>query len=181
MCLEQHAYYFRLVSQGAAARLEELGLLDPKTLATVSALGSRRLNWLSGIPTDILVSLRRDQGNVTFRQRLAASIDRLQATQLEDIDRVAAEVCHDIEVAIAEYEKEVADIRAKYKRIHAQTALLGVAAAGAALIPALAPLLGVSAPLGLAAKYGHDKLDERAEIRDKTRSVVGVLAAAKSE
>jgi hypothetical protein len=45
-------------------------------------------------------------------------------------------------------------------------------------MPALAPLVGV-APIALAAKYGYDKLAERAEKRKLTQSLVGVLAMTK--
>ena len=99
---------------------------------------------------------------------------------LDDVDRVAAGVCHELESAIAAHEKELRRVQEKYNRVHGQTAVLAVAAAGAALIPALAPFLGGAAPLVLAAKYGHDKVGELAEKRTLTQSLVGVLAAAKS-
>ena len=38
ICLEQHAHYFRLVSHASSARLEKLGVLDPRTTALAKAL-----------------------------------------------------------------------------------------------------------------------------------------------
>ena len=181
MCLEQHAHYFRLVSNTSSARLERLKVLDPRTSALVDALSSRRLRWLGGIPADTLVKLRLDNENAAFRERLAASVGRLHESVLEDVDRVAAEVCHDLEGAISEHEKELRSIQEKYNRVHGQTAVLAVAAAGAALMPALAPLLGGTAPFALAAKYGRDKVAELAEKHALTQSLVGVLAVAKPE
>ncbi len=181
MCLEQHAHYFRLVSNTSSARLERLEVLDPRTIALVDALGSRRLQWLGGIPTDVLAKLRLDNENVAFRERLAASVGRLHESVLGDVDRVAAEVCHDLEGAIAEHDKEMRSIQEKYNRAHGQTAVLAVAAAGAALMPALAPLLGSVAPFALAATYGRAKIAELAEKRALTQSLVGVLAAVKPE
>lgn len=181
MCLEQHAHYFRLVSNTSSARLERLKVLDPRTIALVDALSSRRLQWLGGIPADTLAKLRLDNENVAFRERLAASVGRLHESVLEDVDRVTAEVCHDLEGAIAEHEKELRSIQEKYNRVHGQTAVLAVAAAGAALMPALAPLLGGAAPFALAAKYGQDKVAELAEKHALTQSLVGVLAMAKPE
>jgi hypothetical protein len=181
MCIEQQAHYFRIVSNTSSARLERLKVLDPKTSALVNALSSRRLRWLGGITADTLVKLRLDNENVAFRERLAASVGRLHESVLEDVDRVTAEVCHDLEGAIAEHEKELRSIQEKYNRVHCQTAVLAVAAAGAALMPALAPLLGGVVPFALATKYGHDKVAELAEKHALTQSLVGVLALAKPE
>ncbi|MEN8131046.1 MAG: hypothetical protein ABFS45_12795 [Pseudomonadota bacterium] len=181
MCLKQHAHYFRLVSHTSSARLEKLEVLDPRTSALVDALSSRRLRWLGGIPAETLAKLRLDNENVVFRKRLASSVGKLHESVLDDVDRVAAEVCHDLEDAIAEHEKELRSIQEKYNRVHGQTALITVAAAGAALMPSLAPLLGGAAPFALAAKYGHDKVAELAEKRALTQSLVGVLAASKPE
>lgn len=181
MCLEQHAHYFRLVSQASSALLGRLGVLNPKTTAMVNALGSRRLRWLGGIPIDTLVRLRLDNENAAFRNRLAAAVGRLHDSALADVNRVAAEVCHSIEEAIVEHEKEMRTLQKKYNRVHGQTAVLALAAAGAALIPALAPFLGSAAPLVLATKYGHDKVAELGEKRTLTQSLVGVLAVTKSK
>lgn len=180
MCVEQQAHYFRLVSHTSSARLEKLEVLDPKTTALVDALASRRLQWLGDIPADTLAKLRLDNENVAFRERLAASVGRLYESDLADVGRVAAEVCHDLEAAIAEHEKQLRSIQEKYNRVHGQTAVLAIAT-GAALIPALAPLLGGVAPFALAAKYGYDKVAELAEKRALTQSLVGVLAVAKPE
>jgi hypothetical protein len=143
-------------------------------------MGSRRLQWLGGVPTDILAKLRLDNENVKFRDRLSAVVGRLHETVFDDVDRVAAEVCHELESMIADHEKDLRLIQRKYNRMHSNTAILTLAAAGAALMPALAPFLGsVAPPLLLAAKYGNDKVNELAEKRILTRSFVGVLAAAK--
>lgn len=133
---------------------------------------------VGGFLADTLSKLRFDNENVAFRKRLAASLSRLHESVLDDVDRVAAEVCHDMEGAIAEHEKELRSVPEKYNRHHGQTAVLAVAAAGAALMPALAPRLGGAAPFALAAKYGHDKVAELAEKRALTQSLVGVLAVA---
>ncbi len=45
--------------------------------------------------------------------------------------------------------------------------------------PALAPFLTTTAPFALITKYGHDKVFELAEKRILTKSLVGVLAAAR--
>lgn len=181
MCLVQHAHYFRLVSGTGNARLAKLKVLDPRTTALVDALSSRRLQWLGRIPVDTLAKLRLDNENATFRKRLASAVGRLHESVWDDVDRVAAEVCHEIEGAIAEHDKALRTIQEKYNRTHGQTATLAVAAASAALIPALAPLLGTAVPLALAVKYGYDKASELSDKRALTQSLVGILASAERE
>jgi adenine/guanine phosphoribosyltransferase-like PRPP-binding protein len=99
---------------------------------------------------------------------------------LSNVDKVAAEICHELANMTADHEKQLRSIQSKYSRLHGQTAVLAVAAAGVALMPALAPFLGAAVPLALAVKYGKDKSDELAEKRALTQSLVGVLATAAS-
>jgi hypothetical protein len=82
---------------------------------------------------------------------------------------------------LAEHDKQLKEIQPKYARIHGQTAVAAWAAVGAALIPSLAPFVGTAAPLALASKYAWDKAAERSERRRLSRSLVGVLSAAKRE
>jgi hypothetical protein len=181
LCIEQQAHYYKLISATNSARLERLGLIDQRTKVLVDALGSRRLSWLGDLSVEALTRLRKDNENVAFRNRLYDSLGNLHQSMLGNVDKVAAEICHELASAIADYEKQQRSIQEKYNRIHGQTAVLAGAVAGAALIPALAPFLGVAAPFALAAKYGRDKVSELAEKRGLTKSLVGVLAAVKSK
>jgi len=179
MSVEQQAHYFRLISKTSNTRLSELGVLDPGTGAILDALGSQRLRWIGGVAVETLVELRENNENLRFREIMNSCIQRLSEGELNDIDRVAAEVCRDLDIAISEHERELREIQEKYDRVHGQTAVVALAAAGAALMPALAPLLGTVAPLAVAAKYGHDKIAELSEKRDAARSVLGVLALSR--
>jgi hypothetical protein len=179
ICIEQHAHYFRLLSETWNARLEAMGVLQSKTKLLINSVGSRRLKWLGGIPMETVVALRVEKDNEVFRQRLSQAIDRLHGAQFQDLERVTAEVCHEIDSMVGDHDSELRRIRTKYARIHGETAVLAIGAAGAALIPALAPFLGSAVPFALAAKYGHDKVAELAEKRTLTRSLIGVLAAAR--
>ena len=181
LCIEQQAHYFRIVSETGSARLEELNVIDPKTIGVVNALGSQRLSWIAGIPVETLVELRQNNENLEFRRRLDSSVQLLHESDLKNIDRLAAEVCRDLRSAIGEHDNEMRAIQERYDRAHGTTAVAGLAAAGAALMPALAPLLGSVAPLALAAKYGHDKVAERAEKRSLEKSLVGVLALSQRQ
>jgi hypothetical protein len=146
----------------------------------IQALASQRLSWLSGVAPSILAELRMNNENATFRSRLQNAMSRLQESQLTDVDKVTAEVCHEIDTAILEHDRDVRAIAKKFQRAHGQTLVTAVGAAGAALIPSLAPFLGVAAPLAVAAKYGADKIAERAEKQAVTKSLIGVLASVRS-
>lgn len=179
MCLDQHAHYYKLIAATNNARLEKLGMLDPRTKVLVDALSSRRLSWLGDLSVETLTRLREDNENVGFRKRLHDAIGKLHESMLTDIDKVAAEVCQEIAIAIADHEKQQKNIQEKYNRIHGQTAAIAVAAAGVTLFPALAPFLAAAAPFALITKYGHDKVSEFAEKQVLTKSLVGVLASAR--
>lgn len=181
LCIEQQAHYYKLISATNSARLEKLGLIDQRTKVLVDALGSRRLSWLGGLSVETLARLRKDNENVVFRNRLYNSLGNLHQSMLGNVDKVAAEICHELSSAITDYEKQQSSIQEKYNLIHGQTAVMAGAVALAALIPSLAPFFGVAAPFAIAAKYGWDKVSELAEKRDLTKSLVGVLAAVKSK
>jgi hypothetical protein len=176
ICVKQHAHYFSLLSRTCSARLEDLGLVQPKTRALVDAIGSQRLRWMGDIPARTLVTLRQENANEAFRSRLSQAFERLRVAEFTDMERVVAEVCHEIDSLVAGHDKELRRLREKYERIHGQTAALALGAAVVAFIPALAPFLGSAVPFAIAVKYGHDKIAELAEKRSLSRSLVGVLA-----
>ena len=181
MCIEQHAHYFSLLSRTCSARLEELGIVQPKTKVLVDAIGSHRLHWMGDIPATTLVTLRQRNENEAFRNRLTPAVERLRVAEFTDMERVAAEVCHEIESLVADHDKKLRHLREKYGRIHGQTAALALGATTAAFIPALAPFLGSAIPFAMAVKYGHDKITELAEKRSLSRSLIGVLAHARQK
>lgn len=128
-----------------------------------------------------VVTLRMEKENEAFRQRLTQAVDRLHHAQFTDLEQVTAEVCHEIDSLVGDHNKQMRGLRAKYAKVHGQTAALAIGAAGAALIPALAPFLGSAVPFALAVKYGHDKVNELAERQTLARSLVGVLATASNQ
>lgn len=179
MCLEQHAHYFRLLSETWSARLEAMGILQSRTKMLADSVGSRRLEWLGNVSMEMVVALRKEKENEVFRHRLMQAIERLHCAQFPDMERVTAEVCHEIDSMVGEYERDVRRIRSKYKKAHGQTAALAIGAAGASLMPALAPFLGGAVPFALAVKFGYDVISQRTERRTLARSLVGVLAATR--
>ncbi len=136
------------------------------------------------IPDPVMPWLEKDRREERFRHvlLLQAVHTLLHLKPLVDADlHYPPVVVFPSYEKLLEHEKELRLVQEKYNRVHGQTAVLAVAAAAGALIPALAPFLGGVAPLALGTKYGHDKIAEFAEKRTLTQSLVGVLAAAKSE
>ena len=181
MCLDQHAHYYRLVAAANSARLERLRLLGDQTKALVDAMGSRRLNWLSSVSIEELAGLRMDNANVTFRKRLEDAVGRLHESTLFNVDKVAAEICQELESAITDHENELRRVQQKYTRVHARTLIGALGAAAVTWIPSLAPFLGASIPfLAVATTYGVEKWNELVEKHKLTRSLMGVLVTARS-
>lgn len=178
LCLEQHAYYYRLITDTYGERLMLMDLLNPRTKALLNSLGSRQLRWLSGVPIEALVELRKNNENSEFRHRLSVIFDRLHKSALGDTDKVASEVYHEVEAIINEHDREIKDIQARYERKYTVTMVAAWGALAASLVPTLAPFIGGTAPFALAFKYATDK---RAELADKSRlskSLFGVIASA---
>lgn len=181
MCIEQQAHYFKLVSELGSNRLELLDFLRQETRVLVDALGNRRLEWLGNISMEALVELRINNENEEFRSLLSGAMGRLQESDFDNIDVVTAEVCREINGAIAKFNREMLLIQKRFNRAHGQTLLLCAGAVGVMLMPSLMPLLGNVAPLALAGKYSHDKMAELQQKREFTTSLVGLLASAKDE
>ncbi len=179
LCVEQQAHYHRLIANTNIERLSKLSLLDKKTSALLEALGSQKLKWLSNAPIEALVELRKNNENAEFRQRLKSAIDWLHNSALDETDRVVTEVCHEISAITSDHDRQLREIQSKYNRKFGETAIIGWTAAVSTFIPALAPAMGVVAPLALATKYASDKISERAEKKQLSKSLMGILAVAK--
>jgi hypothetical protein len=181
VAVEQQAYYFKIISDTNSERLSSLGLLTGSTNALVRSLSSERMGWLSNVPLDALIELRGDLGNIEFRKRMEGAIGRLHGSAVEDIDKVTAEVCLDIEYAIGEHQKLVRKIDSTYSQKHLKTAGMAVGAFVCALVPSLAPYIGPALPFAAAAKFGWDAWDRRVEKQKQAKSLMGILATTRSQ
>ena len=162
-----------------AGRLSKLGLLDVTTRRQLAALSSERLEWLSSIPIADLAQLREDSEHEIFRKTLATAIGNLHASALEDVDRVAGEICREIDAGIARYNRSVREINDKFKASTIQTAVGTIGGGLGLLVPTLAPFMGPIVPLAAITKFGYDALTRHVELKKQSRSLMGVLAIAK--
>lgn len=180
LCIDQQAHYFKLISKVNSGRLERIGLLDKKTTAILSGLGSERLAWLSNISIEALVEIRKNNENEKFRNCLTTAVANLHDSALSDTDRIAAEMCHEIDSGIADHNHALREIDAKYATKNRQTFGAAAITGLGALFPSLAPFLGTTLPLALASKLAWDKVDKSAEKKKQSRSLMGILAVARS-
>jgi hypothetical protein len=181
LCIEQQAHYFELLSGINSDRLERAGILDKQTQAIIAGLGSDRLAWLSNIPIDALVEIRKNNENEAFRKTLASAVSRLHDAALEDTDRIAAEICREVDSGIADHNRLVRDIGSKFNNKIAKSTAATAVTGLAALVPSLAPYLGAALPFALAGKLGWDMWDRSREMKRQSRSLMGVLAVARAE
>jgi len=184
LCVDAQAHYYQLIAKMTNQRASQTASFDPSTNAILKALSSRRLDFLTNIDDSQIVQLRKTNENVSFRKELRDLINSLPTTKLDDLGYVASEVCSHIESAISKQEKQIQNIQDKYAAKYKNTALFGFGALGVTMLPVLAPFIGAIPPLelalGVAGKYASDKSDEVAEKKQESRSMMGVIALAKT-
>lgn len=178
LAVEQPWHYYSLCSKMYSGKLEQNDLLEPSTVATLRSLQHSNLKWLGNVPIDALAELRKNNENESFRRQLEVYTKVLHEANLDDINRVAAEVGHGLNSLLDSHQKEIQTIESKYKLLHTQTAIAGWASFAAVMVPALAPFGGLTA-FGLSTKYTSDKLAEVNERKKAERSLMGVLASTR--
>ncbi len=180
-CLQAHWHYYSLCAHLFESRLEKLSLLDAKSLAEIRALNGQQLDWLGDIPIETIVELRKRGENEQFRKSLREFTGRLHEANLQDLNRVAAEVSRGIASLIGSHQNEIRQIQEKYDRKAMHTALIAGVTEAALLLPALAPFLGGAAALAPAGKFTWDMISKTLDKRVASRTLMGVLAEAKSK
>jgi len=183
LCIEAHAHYFKLISKMTNHRVFNLEKFDKNSLSSISALMNRRLDFLTNINDEQLKFLRKTKENITFRNKLREFINNLPNTEINNITKVASEVCSYIESLISQHEKQIDALNIKYGAKHKYTALIGGGGLAVSLLPALAPFLGAALPLALTTtgKYVANKLDEISERKILSGSMIGVFATLKQK
>ena len=179
LAIEQQAYYFKLLASLKEDALEGQQVISAETRATIDALSQKDLAWLSNVGIDALAEMRMNNENEKFRERLSKTASLLAEADLDDMDRVAAEVTRSIGSMVNEHRQEALKIEDKYKPKYSGMAVKGWLSVGAVLIPHLAPLVSVVAPVFLAGHYAQTKAEERREKRKLANSLLGIVATAK--
>ncbi len=184
LCIDAQAHYYQLIANMKNKVASNTAQFDPSTAGILKSLTSTRMDYLANINDAQIVELRKTNENIEFRRELRELVNSLPETKLEDLGYVASEVSAHIELAITKHTKQVKNYNEKYKAKHKYTALIGAGTLGVTMMPVLAPFLGALLPLGLAStagKYLSDKLDEKAEGKPYTHSMMGVISLAKGK
>jgi hypothetical protein len=180
MCVDAHWHYHKLIGDTFASTLADTGALSPATIAILRALNRPGVSWLGNVPMSSLVTLRKNNENEAFRRRLSEYTAQLRDADLNNLDRVAADIGRGIAGLLTEHNKEVTRIAETYKLTYLRTLGGGVITAAALFAPALAPIVGaLYAPLALAGAYANTKQQELLDKRRASRSLVGILATAR--
>ena len=176
MWAEWQWHYFSLDSKLLEDALVGTGSLSKATAQAMRALAQTRVSWPARVPVAALAELRRQGSHLQVRDRMEKAANRLHGANLEDLDRVAAEIGLELRSIAQEgrvqAEKIEQEFQGKYK-----TTLMITAAAGSAMafLPQLAPVLGISA---VTASFLRDKVEELRRKREAARSLTGILATA---
>ncbi|WP_254413680.1 hypothetical protein [Vibrio furnissii] len=180
LCIDAQAHYYQIVSKMKNDRFN-LPNLDYSTDAAIKAMTSERLSYLANITDTQIVELRKTNENVAFRRELRDAVNSLPTSRLGDLGYVASEVCAHIDAMVSKHAKEVKAINDKYNAKHKYTALLGAGTLAVSMVPALAPFLSGVGFVATAGKYVSDKLEQQNELKQASKSMMGVIALAKSK
>jgi hypothetical protein len=174
-------HYYELAAGAETQELVNDRVMSAGAFTTLRSIQDPKLKWLGDIPADVLADLLQRGENREFRRRLKQFTEQLHSVAPQDFEATTKEVMVGINALIAEHQKEIGDIQARYAPKYKNTLIAGVVSA-ATFLPALAPLVGPVVPLlaggGVATAYVRDKLQERAERQKARSSLLGVLAAA---
>jgi hypothetical protein len=179
LSIDQQAYYFKLSAKASGDLLESESKISEATRSSIDALSTKQFEWLSNAPIDALVEMRLNNENELFRKRLAESTSILRDADIQDLDRVAAEVAKGVGGLLNDYRRAARNLEEKYRRKYAGLAGVGWLSVGAFLIPHLAPLIASVPGLTLAGKYAYEKMEEKNEKTKLAGSLIGVLANAR--
>ncbi len=179
LCFPSQWHYYSMSCRFFEEQLKACGALNEQTIKTVRAINQPDLNWLGNVPVEALVDLRRNNENEQFRRSLKERVSELHGAAVSDLDRITSEVSRSISSLLAAHDKQIATIEEKYSHKYRNIAIGSWITVAAALVPALAPFLGVSAPIVLGGQYLDAKISERKDRAKAACSLMGVLAAAK--
>ncbi len=180
LCIQSQWHYYSTCTTAFEERLRKKGLLEEKTIASARAINQPNLNWLGNVPMKDLVRLREGNENETFRKRLGNLTSQLHGASLEDIDKVTNEVAKDLSALLAEHSKGIQQQAAEFQTKYKIAALGAFTTLAAVMLPFLAPFGLPASVAAVGLGYAGTKIDEVAKNKQRAKSLLGVLAAAKA-
>lgn len=186
-----HWHYYEKCALSSAETLVKQQILSEQSFQTLRALQDDSVRWLATIPVEGLVELTRNQEQKVFRKELKEYTSQLASAGPAELNQVVCEVNHALADLFQRQEKVMRDIESKYAPkkwgVYVGGALTAGAAASAIMLPALAPVLGITVPaialaagaVGAAIGYGKEKAGEMVERQTAKKSLLGILAIAR--
>lgn len=183
LVLPAHWHYFKLASQARENTLIRNNVISQDSFLHLQALQHETLNWLGDIPMESLAEMLFNQENQKFRHDLSQYTKQLSSSGIQDIDRTVKEVSHGIRHMIQEHNKNMNQIREKYRTKYLTTATRGgvsiLGGIGAMFLPMLssfgaAPPLFTSIPM--LKGFISDGIQHYSEVKKTRKSMLGVFA-----
>lgn len=190
---QTHWHYFERCASAEARELVNAQVISRESFDVLRAIQDDSLKWLANIPVEGLADLRRNREHAGLREQLTKFTTQLASAGPADLSSVTREVRHGLEAMIQLQQKAIADIERKYAPPRwkaAAGATLGVAASACvSFLPALATVVGATAPVatailsaaGGAVAYTNELIGEAVEKRQARKSLLGMLAIAHSK
>lgn len=187
-----HWHYFEKCASANATDLRRREVLSEQAFQTLRAVQDDSLSWLANIPVDGLRELIANNEHHWLREELNKYTSQLAGAGAINTNEMVREVSHGLASIVQRQQKAMKDIEKKYEPKKWAAYLgggAGLAVAGAAMLPLLSPFLGVATPAVAAAAaigggalgFGKEKLGEFAEKRHAQRSMLGMLATARTK
>ena len=181
-----HWHFFEKCAFASAKSLENKKVLTPEALVALKALQDDSLGWLSAIPVEGLVDMRKNLEHVEFRKELKDCIAQLSSAGSVELSDAVREVNHKLQVLVQKQQKAIQDVQNKYSPKR-WAAGLGVGTSAAMLfLPSLGFPIGTASALGLAAAasvfgYAKEMISQKVETEQTKKTMLGLLAFAYSK
>ncbi|WP_054076141.1 hypothetical protein [Comamonas testosteroni] len=187
-----HWHYFEKCATANASDLRRRDVLSEQAFQTLRAVQDDSLSWLANIPVEGLCELIANNEHRWLREELNKYTSQLAGSGDVETSEMVREVSHGLASLVQRQQKAMNDIEKKYQPKKWAAYLgggAGLAVAGAAMLPVLSPFLGVTIPIagalaaigGGALGFSKEKIGEQAEKRQAQRSMIGMLATARSK
>lgn len=167
-------HYYTLISKFFASRLQKAGNLDAATIAAFDQLEGSQERFLGDIPLSRVVELLHNHENTSFRLRFRDLVSILREAPVDDLNRVAADVCRGIAALLKEHDADIRAIQEKYKPRYGESGVTRYLRAAPKYALTLAPRIRVEDPPKINAQAAeHQKATETAD--GSARSLLGIF------
>lgn len=172
-----HWYYHTLLSKMHNSFQSK----NQKATSISNSLNDFRMNWLNNISVQDIILLRKNNENEKFRKDLLTQIDILDETLIENYDKVTNEVIKIISGLMANYNKEIEEIKERYQLKYKHLLGATVVSTAAQFYPAFREYTEAVPPIISALKYSYDKMEEKYSLRKQRKSIIGLFSQAMDE